>query len=115
MNTLENKTIDIPLEGKDKKNVPWKQIGYAASALIVVGLISFGSIKAYISIQPAQLPANQECVGSLKAASETQKAYAEQMQNALLGKPVAVVDLSPVTNAAKLCYDTKNRVTLEAK
>lgn len=117
MNTLENKIIDIPLEGKGKKNIPWKQIGYAASALAVVGLISFGSITIYKNTQPKQLPANQQCVKALDAASKNLKAYTEQLSNALEGKAVAVADLSPITNAAQECQANVNKynVTLETK
>lgn len=109
-----NNTQTIPKIEKIK-NLPTKQIGYAAIALAVVGVISFGAITLYKKTLPEQLPANQNCVKALKAAADTQKTYAEQMSNALQAKPIAVVDLSPVFNAAKECNDTKNIVTLEAK
>lgn len=109
-----NNTTSIPKIEKIK-NLPSKQIGYAAIALAVVGAISFGAISLYKKTLPEQLPANTQCVKALKAAADTQKTYAEQMSNALQAKPIAVVDLSPVFNAAKECNDTKNIVTLEAK
>jgi hypothetical protein len=117
MNTLENKTIDIPLEGKDKKKIPVKQLAYAGIAIAVVGVISFGSITIYKNTQPKQLPANVQCTKALDAASVNLKAYTEQLQNALQGKPVAVADLSSITNAAQECKANINNynVTLEAK
>lgn len=112
---LDNNTTTTIPKIEKIKNLPTKQIGYAAIALTIVGIISFSAITLYKKTLPEQLPGNAQCVKALKAAAETQKTYAEQMSNALQAKPIAVVDLSPVFNAAKECQDTKNIVTLEAK
>ena len=111
----DNNTTQTISKIEKIKNLPTKQIGYAAIALTIVGVISFSAITLYKKTLPEQLPANQNCVKALKAASDIQKTYAEQMSNALQAKPIAVVDLSPIFNAAKECQDTKNVVTVEAK
>ena len=111
----DNNTTQTISKIEKIKNIPTKQIGYAAIALTIVGVISFGAITLYKKTLPEQLPANQQCVKALKAAAETQKTYGEQLSNALQVKPMQVIDLSPVFNAAKECQDTKNIVTVEAK
>ncbi len=112
MNTTENNIIDLSKPVKSNKKLLMLFSKIFVAGLVVIA-ISVSAVKiANIGNEP-NYPANTDCLNALTAASDSQKAYAEQMENALQGKPVATVDLSAVTNSAQECQKNKAHTTIK--
>lgn len=107
----KNIDIDFPLP---KKKLP-KYVATAVGGIAIAGAFMFAGAQLHSYMNPAVLPANQQCIESVQATKEAAKVFSAQLVAAIDGTDAPAPDLSKVKTATAGCKQSADQVTVKVE